>query len=229
MTRWRVRAWTAGRIARPSSGRCDWTRVADGGVSSQNRVDPFQIRPGSGLGGRWPITWRPGTSVEGGTWFWPSSFPLHPILAIALISWYRYSISWDITRYDTSTYGIYSLNFEDWYQAIVSRRNISRYRTLASTTQAGKAITRIGEDAHKKGKPNTDHRPTTVASLFCVPLKSRAIGRPRVYKRVCVLQKLCFLLVGIQHTQCPCWFFLLERRKLCSHKMTTQRYYIVMQ
>ena len=52
---------------------------------SLNRVDPFQIRPESGLGGRWPIRWRPGTSVEGGTWFWPSGFRVYPILAIALI------------------------------------------------------------------------------------------------------------------------------------------------
>ena len=53
-------------------------------MSSQNRVDPFQIRPESGLGGRWPIIWRPGTSVEGGTRFWPSGFRVYPILAIAL-------------------------------------------------------------------------------------------------------------------------------------------------
>ena len=159
-------------------------------MSNQNRVDMLQIRPESGLGGRWPRRWRPGTSVEGGTRFWRSGFRLYPILAIALISWYRYSISWNITRYDTWTYGIYSPNFEDWYRAIVSRRNISRYRTLASTTQGGKGITRTGEDAHKKGKPNADHRPTTMASLFCVPLKSRAIGHPRVYKRVCAFFKL---------------------------------------
>ena len=55
-----------------------------GGVSSQNRVDPFEIRPESGLGGRWPIRWRPGTSVDGGTRFWPSGFRVYPILAIAL-------------------------------------------------------------------------------------------------------------------------------------------------
>ena len=53
-------------------------------MSSQNRVDPFQIRPESGLGGRWPIRWRPGTSVEGGTRFWPSGFRVYPIMAIAL-------------------------------------------------------------------------------------------------------------------------------------------------
>lgn len=29
--------------------------------------------------------------------------------------------------------------------------------------------------------------------------------------------------------QCPCWCFLLERYKLCGHKPTTQRQYIVMQ
>ena len=54
-------------------------------MSSQNRVDPFQVRPESGLGGRWPIKWRPGTSVEGGTRFWPSGFRVYPILAIDLI------------------------------------------------------------------------------------------------------------------------------------------------
>ena len=52
-------------------------------MRSQNRVDPFEIRPESGLGGRWPIRWRPGTSVEGGTRFWPSRFRVHPSLAIA--------------------------------------------------------------------------------------------------------------------------------------------------
>ena len=35
---------------------------------------------------------------------------------------------------------------------------------------------------------------------------------------VCVLDiKLTFLLV-IQHTQCPCRWFTLERYKLCGHK-----------
>ena len=34
-------------------------------MSSQNRVDPFEIRPESGLGGRWPMRCRPGSSVEG--------------------------------------------------------------------------------------------------------------------------------------------------------------------
>ena len=53
-------------------------------MSSQNRVDPFQIRPESGLSGRWPIRWRHGTSVEGGTRFWPLGFRVYPILAIAL-------------------------------------------------------------------------------------------------------------------------------------------------
>ena len=48
-------------------------------------MDPFEIRPESGLGGRWPIRWRPGTSVEGGTRFWRSGFRVYPILAIALI------------------------------------------------------------------------------------------------------------------------------------------------
>ena len=52
-------------------------------MSSQIRVDPFQIRPESGLGGRWPIKWLPGTAVEGGTPFWPSSFRVYLILAIA--------------------------------------------------------------------------------------------------------------------------------------------------
>ena len=54
-------------------------------MSSQNRVDPFQIRPKSGLGGRWLIRWRPGTSVEGGTRFSPSGFRVYPILAIVHI------------------------------------------------------------------------------------------------------------------------------------------------
>ena len=53
-------------------------------MSSQNRVDPFQIRPESGLGGRWPVRWCPGTNVEGGTRFWPSGFRVYAILAIAL-------------------------------------------------------------------------------------------------------------------------------------------------
>ena len=52
-------------------------------MSSQNRVDPIEIRPESGLGGRWPMRWRPGTSVEGGSRFWPSGFRVYPILAIA--------------------------------------------------------------------------------------------------------------------------------------------------
>ena len=42
-------------------------------MSSQNRADPFEIRPESGLGGRWPMRWRPGTSVKG-----------YPVLAIRL-------------------------------------------------------------------------------------------------------------------------------------------------
>ena len=47
---------------------------------------------------------------------------------------------------------------------------------------------------------------------------------------VCVLHiKPFFLPVDIQHTQCSCRFFLLERCKLCGHKPTTQRYYIVIQ
>ena len=48
-------------------------------MSSQNGVDSFEIRPESGLGGRWPIRWRPWTSVEGRTRFWPSGFRVHPI------------------------------------------------------------------------------------------------------------------------------------------------------
>ena len=35
-----------------------------------------------------------------------------------------------------------------------------------------------------------------------------------------------FVPVDIQHTQCPCRFFL-ERYKLCGHKITTQGYYIL--
>ena len=51
-------------------------------MSSQNRVDPFQILPETGLGGRWPKRW---TSVEGSTRLWPSGFRVYPILAIALL------------------------------------------------------------------------------------------------------------------------------------------------
>ena len=58
-------------------------------MSSQNKVDPFEIRPESGLGGCWPIRWRPGTSVEGGTRFWPSGFRVFPILAIVHLFLYR--------------------------------------------------------------------------------------------------------------------------------------------
>ena len=36
---------------------------------------------------------------------------------------------------------------------------------------------------------------------------------------VCVLHiKPFFLLVDIQHAQCPRWFFILERYELCGHK-----------
>ena len=39
----------------------------------------------------------------------------------------------------------------------------------------------------------------------------------------CVLHvRPFFLLVDIQHTQCPRQFFILERYKLCGHKTTTQ-------
>ena len=41
-----------------------------------------------------------------------------------------YPISCDITRYDISRYRMHIPNFGDWYRDIVSRRNISRYRTL---------------------------------------------------------------------------------------------------
>ena len=58
-------------------------------MSSQNRVDPFEIRSEPDLGGRWPMRWRPGTSVEGGTPFWPSGFRVYPIFAIALYVIYR--------------------------------------------------------------------------------------------------------------------------------------------
>ena len=36
-----------------------------------------------------------------------------------------------------------------------------------------------------------------------------------------------YVPVDIQHTQCPCRFFPLERYKLCGYKTTTQRFYIV--
>ena len=76
-------------------------------MSSQNRVDPFQIRLESGLGGRWPIRWRPGTSVEGGTRFWPSGFRVYPILAIAQKNiWYLYVIVLRFSKIYT-WYGIY--------------------------------------------------------------------------------------------------------------------------
>ena len=58
-------------------------------MSSQNRVDPFEVWPESGLGGRWPMRWRPATSVEGGTRFWPSGFRVYPILAMVLYVIYR--------------------------------------------------------------------------------------------------------------------------------------------
>ena len=48
-------------------------------------MDSFQIRREQGRGGRSPITWRPETSVEGGTRFWPSGLRVYPILAIAVI------------------------------------------------------------------------------------------------------------------------------------------------
>ena len=38
-----------------------------------------------------------------------------------------------------------------------------------------------------------------------------------------------FLPVDIQHTHCPCRFFLLERCKLCGHENMIQGYYIVVQ
>ena len=50
--------------------------------------------------------------------------------------------------------------------------------------QAGKRSMRTDEDIHKKCEPNTDHRPTTMASntvLRC--LKSRAKACPRVYMK----------------------------------------------
>ena len=43
------------------------------------------------------------------------------------------------------------------------------------------------------------------------------------------IKKPVFLPIDIQHTQCPCRFFLLGRYELCGHKTTTQRYHIVMQ
>ena len=38
----------------------------------------------------------------------------------------------------------------------------------------------------------------------------------------CFHIKPLFVPVDIQHTQCPCRFFLLERYKLCGHKTTTE-------
>ena len=47
-------------------------------------MDPFQIQPESVLGGRWPIRWRPGTGVEGGTRFLPSGFQVCRILPLLI-------------------------------------------------------------------------------------------------------------------------------------------------
>ena len=41
-----------------------------------------------------------------------------------------YPTPYDITRYGISRYCIHVPNFWDWYRDIVSRRNVSRYRTL---------------------------------------------------------------------------------------------------
>ena len=47
---------------------------------------------------------------------------------------------------------------------------------------------------------------------------------------VCLSNQTVRLLVDIQHNQCPCWFFLVERYKLCAHKTTLhQRQSIAMQ
>ena len=97
------------------------------------------------------------------------------------ISWYHtwFPISCDITRsYDISRYRIHIPNFEDWYRDIVYRRNVYRYGTLVSTTQAGKRIMRTDEGTHKKWKPNTEHRPTTMASntvLSCPKITSKRV------------------------------------------------------
>ena len=50
-------------------------RVAAGGVSTQNRVHPAEMRPGSGL------RWEQQDRVPD---FWPGPFRVYPILAIAL-------------------------------------------------------------------------------------------------------------------------------------------------
>jgi len=43
-----------------------------------------------------------------------------------------------------------------------------------------------------------------------------------VYRLLKVLRiKPSFLPVDIQHTQCPCRFFILERYQFCGHKTTT--------
>ena len=107
----------------------------------------------------------------------------HDISRYIVIS---YSISRDITRYDISRHRIHIPNCDDWYRDIVSRRNLSQYRTLVGTTvvDQGKRIKRTDEGTHKTWKPNTDHRPMTMASntvLRC--LKPRAKGCPRVYMK----------------------------------------------
>ena len=81
-------------------------------MSSRNRVYPFQIRPKSGLGGRWPIRWRPGTSVERGTRFWPSGFRVYPILAIAL----NISHTWD-TRYFFFVFYVLESHYSEFLSA----------------------------------------------------------------------------------------------------------------
>ena len=51
-----------------------------------------------------------------------------------------------------------------------------------------------------------------------------------IYGGVCVLHIKPFVRpVDIQYTLCPCRFFILESYKFCDHKITTQRYYIVVQ
>ena len=65
-------------------------------------------------------------------------------------------------------------------------------------------------------------------SFVTTELVSQEIARTLGVVDVCVVHiKPFFLSVNIQHTQCPCRFFLLERYKLCGHKTTTQRYYIL--
>ena len=70
----------------------------------------------------------------------------HRIAMYVVVS---YPISCDITRYDRSIYYLYHiLNLWEWYRRIVSRRYMSRYRTLFFA-QSG-ALRVVHQDSKKK-------------------------------------------------------------------------------